>query len=62
MSGNQVTSQIDGFRRGGRAWTVAPTVVALAEFDKEQLEQIRAEPKLLVADVEDITPAEADKE
>lgn len=59
VAGIKVVSQTDGFRRGGRTWTVAPTVVAVSEFSDEQLEQIRAEPKLLVSDVADIGKTDA---
>lgn len=47
-----VTCAREGFRRGGRAWFVAPVTVPVADFTDEQLAQIRAEPLLTVEDVE----------
>lgn len=43
----EVTALRDGFRRAGRAWPAAPTVVALAEFSAEQIAAIEAEPQLV---------------
>ena len=48
----------EGFRRGGRAWSVAPVTVPVADFTAEQLAQIRAEPLLKVVDGETDAPAE----
>lgn len=50
VPGLRVKSKTEGFRRGGRAWSVAETEVAASEFTKAQLEQIRNEPELLVTD------------
>lgn len=44
----RVVSQIDGFRRGGRAWSKAPTDVSFDDLTEEQLKQILAEPLLTV--------------
>lgn len=51
MSQIQVVSAVDGFRRGGRAWSRTPTVVDTAELSAAQLEQLRAEPMLTVTEV-----------
>lgn len=52
-----VQSSRDGFRRAGRAWGKEATVVALSELTQEQIEQIRNEEMLTVAEVE--IPAES---
>lgn len=44
------TAQI-GFRRGGREWT-GTTEVPVKEFTKEQLEQLRNEPLLVIEDID----------
>lgn len=44
----RVTSRREGFRRGGRAWSVRPVTILIDEFTIEQLDQIRAEPMLSV--------------
>lgn len=43
-----ITSAREGFRRAGRAWSVAPTRVAMSDFTAEQLAQLAAEPMLTV--------------
>lgn len=48
----KVSAVVDGFRRGGRAWTKEPVTVPVGEFSKDQLAQIRGEKKLTVIDVE----------
>lgn len=47
-----VTSSQDGFRRGGRAWSKAATVVKLSELTKEQIKQVKGETMLTVTEVE----------
>lgn len=49
--GLRVTSKRDGFRRGGREWS-GSTELALDALSKDQLAQIRAEPLLIVEDIE----------
>lgn len=51
-----VRSVREGFRRGGRAWSVQAEIVSAADFTALQLEQIQGEPLLVVAQV---SPAEA---
>lgn len=46
-----VTSEIDGFRRAGRAWSRARTVVDADTFSAQQLAALRAEPHLHVIDL-----------
>lgn len=58
VPGLRVKSKTEGFRRGGRAWSVAETEVPASEFSKEQLKRIREERELLVADCEIEVPAE----
>ncbi|WP_043743976.1 HI1506-related protein [Paramagnetospirillum magneticum] len=43
----RVLSKVDGFRRGGRAWTGSTTVPA-SEFTKDQIAALKAEDNLVV--------------
>ena len=47
-----VTAEVDGFRRGGRAWSRQRTVIAADELTAAQLVAIRAEPLLHVVDLD----------
>lgn len=47
----EVRSATEGFRRAGRAWGKAPTVVPVSELTKEQIAALKAEPNLVVAEV-----------
>lgn len=54
----RVAAKTEGFRRAGRAWSLAPTDVVASQFTPEQLAALRAEPMLVVADIElDPVPA-----
>ena len=46
-----VVSEIEGFRRAGRAWSRARTVVDADTFSAEQLAALRSEPRLHVIDL-----------
>ena len=46
-----VISEIEGFRRAGRAWSRARTVVDADTFSAQQLAALRAEPHLHVIDL-----------
>lgn len=46
----------NGFRRAGFHFNAEGSTLALSELTDEQVEQLRAEPQLVVVDV-DITPA-----
>lgn len=46
-----VRSQVAGFRRAGRAWPAEEVTVAASEFTAEQIEQLLAEPMLVVLPV-----------
>lgn len=48
----RITARREGFRRGGIAHPVAPTPRRSSEFSAEDLELIRAEPMLLVEELE----------
>lgn len=50
-----VCSQVDGFRRAGRAWSKAPVTVPIDELTLEQIEAIEREPMLQVVYVADET-------
>ena len=43
-----VQAKRDGFRRAGRAWSAASTVVAVDEFTDDEVEALLAEPQLVV--------------
>lgn len=47
-----VRSNIEGFRRCGRAWSVAETLVDPSGLTKRELDALRAEPRLLVAELD----------
>lgn len=44
-----VVSEVEGFRRAGRAWSRTPTTVPMAELDEETIKVLEAEPLLSVA-------------
>lgn len=45
-----ISASRDGFRRAGRAWTRAATVVAADDITEAQLEQLRADPNITVTE------------
>lgn len=51
VPGLRVTAKRDGFRRGGQLWS-GTTEVPLSDLDKEQIEQLKAEPMLRVEETE----------
>ncbi len=51
VAGLKVICRKDGFWRAGRLWTKEPRTVALDSFSKEQVEQLKAEPMLIVEEV-----------
>lgn len=46
-----VTSQVEGFRRAGRAWSREATRIEAADLQDGQLEALQAEPMLDVVGV-----------
>lgn len=52
VPGIKVIARADSFRRAGRVFTVEPTLIALDSLKKEQIEQLRREPLLVVVDTE----------
>jgi len=46
-----VRSQVAGFRRAGRVWPAEEVTVSTDEFTAEQIEQLLAEPMLVVLPV-----------
>jgi hypothetical protein len=50
VPGYRVRTTYNGFRRGGREWH-GVTEVAASELTKDQVAQIKAEPKLVVEDI-----------
>lgn len=59
VPGIRVRTAQTGFRRGGREWS-GSMEAPISEFTKVQLEQIRAEPLLVVEDIEIGQETEAD--
>ena len=49
----RITSKRDGFRRAGIAHPATPTDYANEVFTKQQLAQLKAEPMLVVEEIED---------
>jgi hypothetical protein len=59
IPGLRVRALVDGFRRGGRAWTAeAQDVAAASEFTKAQIAALKDEARLVVTDIEIEVPAE----
>lgn len=44
----RVRATHDGYRRAGRAWPRTPTELPADEFTKEQLEVLKADPRITV--------------
>lgn len=57
VPGIKVVARKEQFRRAGRVFTGEAATIPLSELKKEQLEQLRSEPMLVVVDV-DIPVAE----
>ena len=56
-----VISEIEGFRRAGRAWSRARTVVDADTFSAQQLAALRAEPHLHVIDLPSLPQQDEDE-
>lgn len=52
VKGLRVTAKAGGFRRAGRAWPGTAVDVPLTDLSKDQIALIRAEPMLVVEDVD----------
>lgn len=52
VPGLRVVSKAEGFWRAGRAWSAQSVDVPVSDFTKAQLAQIKAEPKLVVVDID----------
>ncbi|BBL70332.1 HI1506-related protein [Methylogaea oryzae] len=50
--GLRVTAKREGFRRAGWNWSTAPIELPAANFSKEEIAALRAEPMLVVEDIE----------
>ena len=48
MSKLKVAATRDGWRRAGRAWTKEPQTVDASDFTSEQIEQLKADPNIIV--------------
>lgn len=49
----RITSKVSGFRRAGIAHPASPTDYANDAFTKQQLTQLKAEPMLVVEELDD---------
>ena len=52
IPGIRVVAKAEGFRRAGRAWSKAGTDLPVASLKKGDLAALRAEPRLIVTDIE----------
>lgn len=52
VPGLRIRSVPESFCRAGRRWSNQTQDVPVSEFDKKQLQALRAEPNLVVVDVE----------
>lgn len=50
----RITAKQDGFRRGGMAHSATPTEYPDSKFTKKELENLQAEPMLVVEVIEDV--------
>lgn len=56
--GLRIVARKDSFRRCGRVFGIEPVVIALADLTEEELELLKNERQLLVAEVDIEPPAE----
>ncbi len=62
VPGIKVIARAERFRRAGRVFTAEPTLIPLSTLDKKQVEALRAEPMLVVQDVDVPAPGKEDAE
>lgn len=48
----RISARIDGFRRCGRAWPGSGVTVAKRDFSDDDIARLKAEPELVVVEVE----------
>lgn len=58
----KITSRPATFNRAGHQFSAEPTTILLADLKQEQVDKLKAEPNLVVADVEIDVPDEEGKE
>ncbi len=51
LKGLRITTKQDGFRRAGREWH-GTTELAVDKLTEDELKQIKAEPKLVIQEIE----------
>lgn len=51
VNGLRVTAKREGFRRAGRAWSMSPTEVLLAELSDTEIALLKAETMLAVEEI-----------
>lgn len=52
IAGLEVSSTVDGYRRGGRSWTKEPQVIARSELTEEQIALLEWDSHIRVIEVE----------
>lgn len=52
VPGLRIAAKAAGFRRAGRAWSPQATDVLLSDLTKEQIDQLKADPELVVVETE----------
>jgi len=60
--GLRIVAKKDGFRRAGIAHTSEPQEYPLSKFSKEQVEQLKKDPMLVVQEIEISEPKGKDKD
>lgn len=48
----RIASKVEGFRRAGRAWSTTAVDVPASDFTEAQVNQLKAEPNLVVVEIE----------
>lgn len=51
VKGLRITAKREGFRRAGRAWSMTPTDVTLADLSDEEISALKAETMLTVEEI-----------
>lgn len=58
VPGLRISAKVEGFRRAGRAWGVAPEDVLTSSLAKDQIAALKGERELSVVEIEMEVPAE----
>lgn len=52
VPGLRVAAKVAGFRRAGRSWGSEPTDVPVSDFTTDQMDALKADPGLVVSNIE----------